>query len=117
MPRRLTNINEKRRAAGNVTGMDAKKRHLTAKVEPDILVDDVRLVHRPDGYYAQSEKGEIGPFPKAAEALEALAARDDESLEEGESLEEAEAELGLSGWLDSDSGEVAEESVPRLEDH
>lgn len=38
------------------------------------------------------------------------------SYQPGESLEEAEAEIGISGWIDPDTNEPAEESVPRIED-
>ena len=42
---------------------------------------------------------------------------EDSAVEPGESIEEAEAELGIAGWLDPDTGELAEESIPRLEEH
>ena len=38
-------------------------------------------------------------------------------FEPGESLQEAESELGISEWIDPDSGVPAEDNVPRLEDH
>ena len=41
----------------------------------------------------------------------------DTDYEPTESLEEAESELGLADWIDPDTGEPAEESVPRIEDH
>ena len=34
-----------------------------------------------------------------------------------ETLEEAEDEIGVAGWIDPDTGEPAEEGVPRIEDH
>ena len=37
--------------------------------------------------------------------------------EPGESVAEAESELGMADWIDPDTGEPAEESVPRIEDH
>jgi hypothetical protein len=38
-------------------------------------------------------------------------------FEPGETLEEAEREIGISEWRDPETGEPAEESGPRLEDH
>jgi hypothetical protein len=32
-------------------------------------------------------------------------------------VHDAESELGISEWIDPDSGEPAEDSVPRIEDH
>jgi hypothetical protein len=82
------------------------------------------IFERPDGYYWQSKAGdrEYGPFPTLMAALEdqGLAeppADDEEPLEVAESLEEAESEVGISGWIDPDSGELAEEERPRIEEH
>jgi hypothetical protein len=35
----------------------------------------------------------------------------------GESLEEAQDELGIAGWVDPDTGELAEEVVSHIEEH
>ena len=32
-------------------------------------------------------------------------------------LQETESELGISEWIDPDTGGPAEDSVPRIEDH
>ena len=32
-------------------------------------------------------------------------------------LQEAESELGISEWIDPDTGVPAEDNVPRIEDH
>ena len=32
-------------------------------------------------------------------------------------LEEAEAEIGVSGWVDPDTGDLGESWTPRLEEH
>ena len=37
----------------------------------------------------------------------------DNSIEEGESLEDAEEEIGISTWIDPETGEPAEDSSPR----
>jgi hypothetical protein len=81
--------------------------------------DASRVIERPDGFYWQSfeDNREFGPFPTSLEALQHMQLQSESELEPGESLEEAEDEVGISGWVDPDTGELAEEGVPRLEDH
>ena len=86
--------------------------------------DETRLIERPNGVYWQSKDSsrEYGPFATLLEAstdqLAADAAMDgDGPLEVAETLEEAESEVGICGWFDPDSGELAEEERPRLEEH
>ncbi len=74
------------------------------------------IVERPDGFYwiATDGLGEVGPF--ASYAL-AQADRDepDDAPEAGESLADAEDELGVNAWLDPETGEPAEgQSPPHL---
>ena len=78
-----------------------------------------RVVERPDGFYWHAEDPDIqyGPFPTLQEAVADMQATDDSEYEPGETLEQAEAEIGISGWIDPDTGEQAEESIPRTEDH
>jgi hypothetical protein len=81
------------------------------------------VIERPDGFYWESkETKELrGPFATRAEAdadlLAGGGAADEELDAEGESLHEAESELGISEWIDPDTGGPAEDNVPRLEDH
>jgi len=81
--------------------------------------DQSRLIERPDGFYWQSRNGkeDVGPFTTLIEAVQDMQAKDDAELEPGETLEEAEDEIGISGWIDPETGEPAEEGVPRIEDH
>ena len=83
--------------------------------------DQVKILERKDGFYWRDEEtgAELGPFPSAAAAM-----ADARSLEEevdtepsGDSLREAEDELGISDWIDPDTGEPAEGYSPHLEDH
>lgn len=74
------------------------------------------IVERPDGFYwiATDGLGEVGPF--ASYAL-AQADRDEpaDAPEAGESLADAEDELGVNAWLDPETGEPAEgQSPPHL---
>jgi hypothetical protein len=42
--------------------------------------------------------------------------QNDSSYEEGESLEDAEAEIGIADWIDPETGEPATGVAPRLSD-
>ena len=92
-----------------------------SKVVPEIPpdYDKTRVIERPDGFYWQfrSEGREAGPFATLIEAIQDMQYQGESGLEPGETVEEAEAELGVSDWIDPETGELAEESVPRLEDH
>jgi hypothetical protein len=80
--------------------------------------DDARVVERPDGFYWQSRSGrEYGPFATLLEALQDKELWNENALEPGETLEEAEAEVGIPGGIDPESGEPAEIDGPHLEEH
>ena len=80
--------------------------------------DRTRIVERPNGYYWQPKDGgrEYGPFATMLEAVQDMEAGESRS-EPGESLEEAENEIGISDFIDSETGLPGEDGVPRLEDH
>lgn len=88
-------------------------------VEDLSLPDSQVLVHHPDGYYWLGADGrmQIGPYATAEEALADLHRNAEDGLEPEETLPEAELALGLSDWLDPDTGELAEATHVRLEDH
>ena len=77
------------------------------------------LVHHPDGWYWLTPDGrqQFGPYVHAEDAIAAMNAAAEDALECGETLGEAERELGLAEWIDPDTGELAEDSRTRLEDH
>lgn len=81
--------------------------------------DSTRLIERPDGFYWQSKAGteEFGPFATLLAAVQDMQAREEAEPEPGETVQEAEAEIGISDWTDPETGEPAEESAPRLEEH
>jgi hypothetical protein len=81
--------------------------------------DRARIVERPDGYYWQAKDGgrEAGPFATLLEAVQDMQADEEGTPEPGETLQEAESEIGISDHVDPDTGEPAEEQRPRLEDH
>lgn len=78
--------------------------------------DEASVIERSDGYYWQDKLTDewYGPFPTRLEALQAMQDQDDGGYEEGESLGEAEAEIGIADWIDPETGEPAEDSTPHL---
>ena len=88
---------------------------------PATPVDEARtrVVERPGGFYWQNEERTetYGPFPTLQEAVAAMNSASESQFEPGETLEEAEEEIGIAKWIDPDTGEPAEDSVPRIEDH
>ena len=68
--------------------------------------DRARVIERPDGFYWQSKDGgrESGPFVTLLEAVEDMQYRADTDYEPGESVEQAEAEIGISEWVDPGYG-------------
>ena len=77
--------------------------------------DDARFERRANGYFWISKPGgrEYGPFTSLAAALDDLNANSESELELGETLAEAEEEIGIADWIDPDTGVPAEEGVPR----
>lgn len=69
-----------------------------------------RIQSRPDGYYWQALDGkqEIGPFDTLAEAMADMDSGDAAGWVPGETLAEAESEIGVADWIDPDSGALAE---------
>jgi hypothetical protein len=68
---------------------------------------------------ARKDKAQQDPVPKKApepvDHQELMAGEELEASDEG--LREAESELGISDWIDPDTGGPAEDSVPHIEDH
>lgn len=79
--------------------------------------EEIRIIERSDGFYwlDPSTHERFGPFASYEEALanSDCAAMDED---EGTSLREAEDALGLSDWLDPDTGLPAEDHVPHISD-
>lgn len=89
--------------------------------DADTLMTDTlgnTLILRPDGYYWQEPDGkqDFGPFESRELALADMSAADEQSPEPGETLQEAEGEIGIADWIDPETGEPAEgQSPPRFE--
>jgi hypothetical protein len=101
----------------------SKKRRARAAFEerlaPAAAAPAGRVVERPDGFYWEKAKGEShGPYATLAEAeADMLADGAADELDGTETLQEAESELGISEWIDPDTGGPAEDHIPRIEDH
>lgn len=80
--------------------------------------DHTRIIERPDGFYWQDKITEetCGPFPTMMAAIQDMQNHGDTGYGVVESLSEAEAEIGISDWIDPDTGEPAEESQTHLRD-
>jgi hypothetical protein len=79
-----------------------------------------RILERPDGFYWESKESKElrGPFQTRGEAeADMLAGGGAPEFEPEDTLQEAESELGISEWIDPDTGGPAEDNVPRIEDH
>jgi len=90
----------------------------TAATPEDVDSGGGRVVSRPDGYHwiAPDGRQEFGPFESVQEAVADMedAAQEGEPAP-GETLQEAEDEVGVSGWIDPETGELAEgQSPPHL---
>lgn len=83
------------------------------------LPDSGAVVQHPDGWYwlGADARQQFGPFPTLQDALADMNAAGDDFYEPGESLQEAEQELGIADWLDADTGEPAEHTRTHIEDH
>lgn len=78
-----------------------------------------QIMLRPDGYYWQTHDGkqEFGPFESLAMVQADMDATDEEAPQPGETLQEAEDEIGIADWIDPQTGEPAQgQSPPRLEE-
>jgi len=89
------------------------------KTSPAEEMQRGRVIERPDGFYWQdhADSKVYGPFPSLLDAMQDMQNEDIEGeFEEGESLLEAESEIGISDWIDPDTGMPAEESTARYRD-
>lgn len=86
--------------------------------ETPVAQDHTRIIERPDGFYwLDDDTGEeCGPFPTRLEALEDMEYTAESDFEPAETLQEAEEEIGISDWIDPDTGLPAEESFTHLSD-
>ncbi len=85
--------------------------------EEDFAMENpvAQVVMRPDGYHwvAPDGRQEFGPFHSLELALADMAEADGSAPEPGETLQEAEDEIGITHWIDPDTGEPAEADAPQ----
>ena len=77
-----------------------------------------RIIERADGFYWQDKVTDelCGPFPTLVEAMRDMQDQEETDYQEGESLAEAEADIGMVGWIDPETGEAAEDLQLHLGD-
>lgn len=87
------------------------------ETQPDF--DKTHIIERPDGFYwvNQETEKQYGPFGTLLEASQDMSYSDAIVQDAGESLLEAEEEIGMNAWIDPDTGEPAEETITHIEDH
>jgi hypothetical protein len=81
--------------------------------------EQTQVIERPDGFYWQDKpSGKMyGPYRTRLEAMQDMMEGQNENrYEEGESLEDAEAEIGIADWIDPETGQPAEGVSRRLGD-
>lgn len=85
-------------------------KHLIPETPPDY--DHARIIERPDGFYwvDADTSEEYGPFPSLLEAVQDMEYNAESDYEPGETIEEAEDEIGISDWIDPDTGEPGEQA-------
>lgn len=76
--------------------------------------DEIGFVEHPDGWYWVAPDGhqEFGPFASRSEARADRDRSSEEAVNEAELLREAEREIGISDWLDAETGAPAEGHSP-----
>ena len=79
--------------------------------------EEKRVMERPDGFYWKDlESGEeFGPFASLLDAVNDMEYTEGEQ-EVGETLAEAEDEIGIADWIDPETGVPAEEQRPHIDD-
>ncbi|MDD5176400.1 MAG: hypothetical protein PHQ05_08280 [Sterolibacterium sp.] len=81
--------------------------------------NDSNVIERPDGFYLQDRRTgkEYGPYATLRDAVDGMEDNANIELEPCEDIKEAEEELGIADWIDPETGALAEESIPHIEDH
>lgn len=98
------------------------RRRGAARVIPETSAaadDAAGFVEHPDGWYWLSPEGQqtFGPFDSHAAARTDRDRFSEEGPSEGETVQEAEREIGIGDWIDAATGAPAEgQSPPHLEE-
>lgn len=101
-------------------GVPPKKRSPAEPIEPPIDENGPgEIVVRPDGFHWIGPDGtqEFGPFETLDRARAFRDEFDERAPQPGETLQEAEEDIGIADWIDPETGAPAEGPCPpRLED-
>jgi len=106
----------------NLAGENRMKpsRRLRVATTAETPTDEPLIVQHPDGYYWFTQVHEVGPFATFDDAradMDATETSDVAGVEPGETLAQAEDDIGVENWIDPDTGSLAEEQRPRIEEH
>lgn len=94
-------------------------RVISEALDAPSLDDSAAFVERPDGWYWLGPDGvqAFGPFDSRVDARANRDRYNEEAPAEGETVQEAEQEIGMSDWIDAETGEPAEgQSPPHIEE-
>lgn len=86
---------------------------------PTPLTGEERVIEHPDGFYwlADDERAQVGPFTTFEEAFADMQAAEGNEIAPDEELAGLETALGITDWIDPDTGAPAEDARTRIEDH
>lgn len=112
-----------RRPAPAATAPRRLRRRGAARVipeatEPAPIDDSAEFAEHPDGWYwLGPDDAQFGPFASRAAARADRDRASEEAPGEGETVHEAESELGVNAWIDAETGTPAEgQSPPHFEE-
>jgi hypothetical protein len=94
---------------------ETMRNQLKTAAEP-VSYKNGHIFERPDGYYWKDRQSgqEYGPFASLRDAEDDMEFASDT---EGDDLVDgSEDELGIADWIDPDTGEPGQESVPHIHD-
>ena len=119
-------MKSKRAKPASSNGSKGKKPHQRTQAQDPRVEEEPQqaealphghVLERPDGFYWEADGELRGPFATLAEAEADMLSGGALDVDDPDALPEAESEIGISEWIDPDTGGPAEDSVPRLEDH
>lgn len=100
--------------------MKPSRRPRRSSATTETATSEPRIVQHPDGYYWCTDAHEVGPFENFDDAradMDAAEASAVSSVEPDETREQVEDDIGVENWIDPETGTLAEEQRPRIEDH
>lgn len=113
--RRTPPVAPPRQAAAPPASRRARRGAVAAIAPRPGAVDETPpIVAHPDGWYWIAPDGhqQFGPFETYELARADRDAGDEESPAPGQTLQEAEDEIGIASWIDPETGEPAEGASP-----